>query len=153
LRERLREQTEQLLRGLSFDPDECKWQAAFMHLARIHHGLGRLVHTPRRTNLNAQTWSIDDDLRLLTVLMDLKPKGIEGRAAFETIARRPELRRQFPYATRSQIKGKDKLAKSLSERFRKLSRRSGLLEALTGGLSADAGELETLLWLLDTETD
>src|SRR5215813_5945149 len=83
LRERLREQTEQLLRGLSFDPDECKWQAAFMHLARIHHGLGRLVHTPRRTNLNAQTWSIDDDLRLLTVLMDLKAKGIEGRAAFE----------------------------------------------------------------------
>jgi hypothetical protein len=151
LSERLKEQTEQLLRGLEIDPDDCNWQSAFMRLARVHHGLGKLVHTAKRSNSNAQKWTWEDDFRLLTVLEDLKVEGIEGPAAFETIARRPELRKQFPYATRSQIRGKNKLAKSLSERSRKLrSRNNGLLAALTGGHSVD-GEIEALLWSLDTQ--
>jgi phage-related protein len=153
LSHRLRAQTEQLLRALGFNPDENKWQSAFMRLAKHHHGLGLLVYIPRRTNSNARRWrSPKHDRRLLEVLQRLKAEGIEGSAAFKTIASRPKLRNQFPYKTRSQIKGRDKLAKSLSERFRKLSQRNGLLKALTGGLSPDAGEIEALLWWLDTES-
>jgi hypothetical protein len=158
LSERLKEQTEELLRALGFDPDDGKWKSAFMHLARVHHGLGKLVHTPKRTNSNAQKYTAEDDLRLLRILGDLKAEGIEGAAAFETVARRPELRKQFPaYETRSQIKGRDKLAKSLSERARKfnshkravLQRR--LLAAFGSDPSMDACEIETLLWWLDTQ--
>jgi hypothetical protein len=152
LSDRLRAQTEQLLRALGFNPDENKWQSAFMRLARHHHGLGLLVHIPRRTNSNARRWSLEHDLRLLEVLQLLKAEGIEGSAAFKTIASRPKLRNQFPYKTRSQIKGRDKLAKSLSERRRKLSQKNGLLEAVTGEFSPDAGEIEALLWWLDTES-
>jgi hypothetical protein len=112
LSDRLKEQTEELLRGLGCDPAESNWRAAFMRLARIQHGLGRLAYTRKRTNSNAKRWTSEHDFRLLTVMRDLKAEGIEGAAAFDKIAKTPKLREQFPYATRSQIRGKDKLAKS-----------------------------------------
>lgn len=152
LSDRLKEQTEELLRGLGCDPTESNWQTAFMRLARIHHGLGKLAHAPKRTNSNAKTWTREDDFRLLTVMRDLKAEGIQGAAAFEKIAKIPNLREQFPYATRSQIKGKDRLTKSLSERWRKLiSRKDPLREAIHGDLPLDAGDTEVLLWFLDVQ--
>jgi hypothetical protein len=71
-------------------------------------------------------------------------------AAIMKIVATPELRKQFPYDTRSKIRGRDKLAKTLRERARKLlSRKSNLLDALIGGFPTDGGELEKLLWRLD----
>ena len=149
---RIKEQTEELLRSLACDPAELKWQTAFMRLARIHHGLGMLAYAPKRTNSNARTWTWEHDFRLLTVMRDLKAEGIEGAAAFVKIAKDPKLREQFPYATRSEIRGKDQFAKSLSERWRKLlSRKDPLGEAILGDQPLDAGETEFLLWFLDLQ--
>jgi hypothetical protein len=84
------------------------------------------------------------------MLRQLKAEGIEGSAAIMKIVATPELRKQFPYDTRSKIRGRDKLAKTLRERARKLlSRKSNLLDALIGGFPTDGGELEKLLWQLD----
>jgi hypothetical protein len=157
LSDRLKDQTEQLLWALGLAPEDCEWRLAFMHLARIHHGLGRLVHTPKRTNSNAQRYTTEDDLRLMSILDDLQAEGIKRPEAFETIADRPELRKQFPaYTTRSQIKGKDKLAKSLSERARKFEsrqralRQGRLLTAIMGSW-VDPSEIEALLSWLDAQ--
>jgi hypothetical protein len=152
----LRQQTERLLRALGFAPG-CDWQSAFMRLARIHHGLGRLAHTPKRTNSNAQKYTAEDDARLMKILGDLEAEGVKGPAAFKTIALRPDLRKQFPaYATRSEIRGKDKLEKSLSERARKIRLRqraffeSRLIAALAGD-SREVSEIEALISWLDAQ--
>jgi hypothetical protein len=142
LADRLKQQAEFLLIHLGFDSsDDNVWQRAFMRLASAHYGMGNLVFHAKRTNSNAKHWGIDHDLGLLTVMRDLKAKGVEGSQAFEKIARDPGLRKLFPYVTRSQIKGKDKLAKTLSERWRKLQLRAGhsLLNAINGGAPLDAG--------------
>jgi hypothetical protein len=151
LRDRIEEQTEELLRGLGCDPAEFNWQIAFIRLARIHHGLGRLAYAPKRTNSKgAEKWKNEHTLRLLTVMRDLKAEGIEGAAAFEKIAKDPKLREQFPYATRSQIKGKDQMAKSLSERWRKLFLEKDPLRKAIGG-DQPLGKAEFLLWSLDNQ--
>jgi len=146
LSERLKEQTEELLRAIGFDPQNVNWRSAFMRLANIHHARGRLVYTPKRTNSNAKKWTFEHDSLLLEMLWQLKADGIEGSAAT------PELRKQFPYHTRSKIRGRDKLPKTLRERARKLlARKTNLLDALTGGFPTDGGELEKLLWQLDIQ--
>jgi hypothetical protein len=150
LSERLKEQTEELLRAIGFEPQNVNWRSAFMRLANIHHARGRLVYTPKRTNSNAKKWTFEHDSLLLIMLWQLKAESIEGSAAIMKIVATPELRKQFPYDTRSKIRGRDKLAKTLRERARKLlSRKSNLLDALIGGFPTDGGELEKLLWQLD----
>jgi hypothetical protein len=150
LGERLKEQTEEVLRGIGVDPKHVNWKSAFMRLANIHHGVGRLVYTPKRTNSNARKWNFEHDSLLLEMLWQLKAEGLERSAAIEKIIKTPELRDQFPYETRSKIRGRDKLAKTLRERARKLhSRKNSLLE--TGGLPIEGGEHEKLLLELDIE--
>ena len=154
LADRLKQQAEFLLISLGFDSSDGNvWRKAFMRLASAHYGMGNLVFRAKRTNSNAKQWGrgIDHDLIFLTVMRDLKAKGIEGSQAFEEIARDPGLRKLFPYATKSQIKGKDKLAKTLSERWRKMQLRAGhsLLNAINGDAPLDARGLEFELWLMD----
>jgi hypothetical protein len=150
LADRLKAQAEFLLVQLGLDPSDGNvWRTAFMRLASAHYGMGNLVFSPKRTNTNAKQWN--HDFELLTVMRDLKAKGIEGSLAFEEIAKDPELRNLFPYSTRSQIKGKDKLAKTLSERWRKLQLGAGhsLLNAISGDAPLGAGAFEFKLWFLD----
>jgi hypothetical protein len=81
-----RAQMVQLLRALGCDPrDKQFWPKSFIKLARIHHGLGRLVHR-HPSHRNATTWTAQDESTLLFGVYALVQTGLSERAAVRTIA-------------------------------------------------------------------
>jgi hypothetical protein len=81
-----RAQMVQLLRALGCDPrDKQFWPKSFIKLARIHHGLGSLVHRPP-SRRDATTWTAQDESTLLFGVYALVQTGLSEREAVRTIA-------------------------------------------------------------------
>ena len=82
-----RSQVAKLLQALGCDPgDPNFWRNAFLHLARVHHHVGRLVHRRRSGRSNAASWTLRDNTTLLCGVMALVAQGDSERRAINFIA-------------------------------------------------------------------
>jgi hypothetical protein len=156
-RSRNEDQTRQLLEGLGVDPSQPdEWRRGFFRLAHYHHGVGHISWSPRRTNSNPTTWTLDRNLVLLREVSTLAARGLSERAAVRKIASDPQKRQLFPhrpqsgryFAKMSELKQREAALWAHLQKL-KSSSMNGLLRALGGGEANDRNPLETMLDRLD----
>jgi hypothetical protein len=132
-------QMKELLRRLGVDPSRPDaWERGFFHLARLHHGVGRLAWYHRRTNRNSATWTEAHELALLREVFLLRQQGLSERAAVKRLASDPKKRQLVPYRKTGYFPNAEESEKreaALRERLKKLkgsARGKSILDLLLG---------------------
>ena len=140
VRSRNDEQMQELLESLGLDPSRPDvWQRGFFLLAHYHHGVCHITWSPRRTNSNPSTWTLDRNLAFLYEITTLTAAGLSERAAVRQIASDPAKQKLFPYRRQTgryfaKMSDSKRREAALWAHLQKLksSSKHGLLRALGG---------------------